>query len=113
MKDIKSRHMKRARETRIYIPSGLRPHFQEYNPNMLTKERDANLIIERTLEFGTWREIQWLFRVYGMRRIRFFVRNHGEHSLSRRAFNYWRKLLGVKQWRSLPFPTKRGELWQD
>ncbi len=86
---------------------------QEYNPRVLRQARDANLIIERTLEFGTWREVQWLFRIYRAERIRQFLRQHGERSLSQRAFNYWRKLLRVKRWHSLPFPTKRGELWQN
>lgn len=113
MNELQTQQKNRARDKRIYIPVGLRPHFQEYNPRVLRQARDANLIIERTLEFGTWREVQWLFRLYRAERIRLFLRQHGEHTLSRRTFNYWRKLLRVRRWHSLPFPTKRGELWQN
>jgi hypothetical protein len=112
MRATRRRSAKPIPKARIYIPVGLRPYFQEYNPRALQKSRDANLIIERTLEFGTWRDVQWLFKTYGARRIRDFLYERGERSLSRVAFNYWRKLLGVTAWQSLPYPTKRGELWQ-
>jgi hypothetical protein len=56
------------------IPNGLRPHFQEYDPRTLDLERDANLIIQRTLEYGTWDEVRWLFGTYSGLRIRTFVR---------------------------------------
>jgi hypothetical protein len=93
------------------IPSGLRPHFQEYDPAALDLERDANLIIQRTLEYGTWDEVRWLFGTYGRARIRAFVRERGERMLSRVTFTYWRKLLGVRRWRRSPFPTAAGEVW--
>jgi len=46
--------------TMTHIPSGLRPHFQEYDLSSLDLDRDADLIIQRTLEYGTWDEIRWL-----------------------------------------------------
>jgi len=93
------------------IPSGLAPHFQEYDVRTLDLDRDANLIIQRTLEYGTWDEVRWLFGVCGGRRIRTFVRERGERLLSCVTFNYWRKLLGVHRWRRSPFPTAREEVW--
>ena len=93
------------------IPSGLRPHFQEYEVQTLNLDRDANLIIQRTLEYATWDEVRWLFGAYGGSRIRTFVQERGERLLSRVTFNYWRKLLGIHQWRLRPFPTAKGEVW--
>lgn len=93
------------------IPHGLRPHFQEYDLQALDLHRDANLILQRTLEYGTWEEVRWLFGVYGASRIRSFVRNRGERLLSRVTFNYWRKLLGIEEWRRSPFLTAREEVW--
>ncbi|MDH7487346.1 MAG: hypothetical protein QHJ81_13870 [Anaerolineae bacterium] len=93
------------------IPEGLWPYFQEHDPQKLELQRDANLIIQRTLEYGTWDEIRWLFRVYGGDRIRTFVSEYGERMLSRVTFNYWRKLMGVHQWRHSPFPTAAEEVW--
>jgi len=93
------------------IPSGLWPHFQEYDVRILDLDRDANLIIQRTLEYGDWDEVRWLFGTYGGSRIRTFVRERGERLLSCVTFNYWRKLLGIHQWRLWPFPTAKGEVW--
>jgi hypothetical protein len=93
------------------IPIGLRPHFQEYDPDHLELEKDADLIIQRALEFGTWEEVRWLFATYGRHRIRLFLRKRGERLLSPVTFNYWRKLLGIKEWQAAPFSTGKGELW--
>jgi hypothetical protein len=93
------------------IPEGLWPYFQEYKPASLNLDKDANLIIQRTLEFGDWDEARWLFKTYGRTRIRAFLSIYGERMLSAVTFNYWRKLLGVNEWRSFPFPTLKGELW--
>jgi hypothetical protein len=93
------------------IPSGLGPHFQEYDLHTVDLVQDADLVIQRTLEYGTWNEVRWLFGTYGGPRIRTFVRERGERLLSRVTFNYWRKLLGIRQWRHAPFPTARGEVW--
>ena len=48
----------------LSLPISLQPYFQEYDLAALRLRRDANLIIQRTLEFGTWDEIRWLFQVY-------------------------------------------------
>jgi hypothetical protein len=95
----------------VVIPERLKAYFQEYDPDQLDLKRDANLVIQRVLEFGTWDEIRWLFELYGARRIRLFVRQHGERWLKPVSFNYWRKLLRVRQWKKSPFPTPKGELW--
>ena len=93
------------------IPPGLRPHFQEYDVMTLDLINDANLIIQRTLEFGSWEENRWLFAIYGAKHICTFLRRYGERWLRPVVFNYWRKLLRIRRWRRSPFPTKKGELW--
>jgi len=93
------------------IPKGLKPYFQEYDIARLNLARDANLIIQRTLEFGTWDELRWLFETYRSKRIRLFLREHGERGLKPVTFNYWRKLLGVRRWKKSPFLIAKGELW--
>ncbi len=91
------------------IPRTLEPFFQEYNLTDLNLRRDADLIIQRTLEFGDWDEIRWLFQVYKRERLRRFLRKYGERWLKPVTFNYWRKLLGVRRWQAAPFG--KGELW--
>jgi len=93
------------------LPRRLAPYFQEYDVKQLSLARDANLVIQRTLEFGTVQEIQWLFRVYGKARVKRFLTELGERGLSRKAFNYWRMLLGVRKWRQSPFRIAREQVW--
>ena len=93
------------------IPAGLEPYFQEYDLDILDIEQDANLILQRTLEFGTWDEVRWLFRRYGAKRVRAFVRQYGEKWLRPATFNYWRKLFKIRKWRQNALPTHKGELW--
>ena len=93
------------------IPIGLKPYFQEYDIAQLDITRDANLIIQRVLEFGTWDELRWLFETYRSKRIRLFLRERGERLLKPVTFTYWRKLLDIRQWRKSPFPTAKGVLW--
>jgi len=94
-----------------HVPRGLWPSFQEYDPQSLDLERDAGLIMQRTLEYGVWAEVRWLFRTYGRARIHTFVQERGERLLSPVTFNYWRRLLGIRRWRHSPFPTARSEVW--
>lgn len=93
------------------IPRTLYPFFQEYDPAELDIHRDADLIIQRTLEYGAWDDVRWLLSQYGVDRIRKFIRLHGERLLRPACFNYWRKLLKVHRWKHTPFPTPKGELW--
>jgi hypothetical protein len=95
----------------IQIPTGLQPYFQEYDLANLNISQDENLIMQRTLEFGDWDEVRWLFKTYGAKRVRAFVRHYGEKWLPPVAFNYWRKLLGIRKWRQNALPTPKGELW--
>jgi putative transcriptional regulator len=93
------------------VPAGLSPYFQEYDLQALNIQKDANLIIQRTLEFGTWDELRWLFEVYGTKRIQAFLHRYGERWLRPVDFNYWRKLLGIRKWRRGRLPIPKGQLW--
>jgi len=40
------------------IPDRLRIYFQEYDPDQLDPAEQADLIIQRTLEFGDWEDLR-------------------------------------------------------
>jgi len=103
--------MNRSAAIQANIPPGLHPYFQEYDVTALNLKCDSNLIIQRTLEFGTWEEVHWLFKVYGSRQVRSFLRRYGERLLKPVNFSYWRKLLRIRRWKHSPFPTAKGEVW--
>lgn len=93
------------------IPDRLTPYFQEYDVAQINLAKDANLVIQRTIEYGTWDEIRWLFQLYGSGRIRVFIREHGERLLTPVTFNYWRLLLRIRKWKRSPFAIPKSELW--
>ena len=90
----------------------MRMYFQEYDPEQLDLAEQADLIIQRTLEFGDWADLRWLSATYGPKRIRLFLRQWGERWLRPPVFNYWRKLLHIRKWERSPFPVAKGELWK-
>jgi len=93
------------------IPRSLAPAFPEYRLRDLDARRDAAIIIERALEHGTRRELQWLFQRYPRAQIQNFVKDVGARRLSKRAFNYWRVVLNVRDFRRAPFRELRESLW--
>jgi len=103
--------MAQTKQNNTEIPGGSRLFLQEYDYSELDLNAHANLIISRTLEYGTWEEVHWLFEVYGAHRIHIYVRQFGERGLNPVTFNYWRKLLKIRRWRRSPFPTSKGVLW--
>ncbi len=99
------------RMTNAHIPSGLWPHFQEYDPRRLDREQDADLTMQRTLEYSTWEEIRWLGAAYGRRRLREYVRLRGERQLSPATFTFWRKLLSLRRWQHALFAGEARQVW--
>ena len=77
------------------IPRTLAPFFQEYTFERLDTERDAELVIERTLAWGNRAELRWLFARYGRARVAEWVRRKGWSYLPKRRFNYWCLMLDV------------------
>lgn len=77
------------------VPQSAAWLFPEYDFGTLTAQDDADLIIERILECGTWDELRWLFARYGEPRVREWVRLHGFRLLSKRSFALWRLALDV------------------
>ncbi|MDZ7331772.1 MAG: hypothetical protein ONB31_07315 [candidate division KSB1 bacterium] len=95
------------------IPSSLARLFQEYDFEQMDAELYAQPIIERTLEMGTWEELHWLFHHYGLKRIVEYLQQYGHRRLSKMTFNYWCKLLDIREYRQAPFAEIREHVWGD
>ncbi|MGC9335704.1 MAG: DUF6922 domain-containing protein [Anaerolineae bacterium] len=65
------------------ISPTLRPYFQEYAFEDLDPERDAFLVIERTLAWGEAPELRWLFAHYGPQQLAAWVQQAGQRCLPR------------------------------
>ena len=79
------------------IPTSLAPFLQEYNLELLDRERSAATIIERTLQFGNRAEIRWLFSYYSHERIADWIRHWGNEALPEPHLTFWRLVLESKQ----------------
>jgi len=77
------------------IPRTLAPFFQEYTLERLDLAANASLIIERTLQFGSRPEIQWLFRHYDRLSIVEWIRSHAQERLPEPHRAFWRTVLEI------------------
>ena len=77
--------------------------FPEYDFERMNPDGYAGVVIERVLDRGSWDEIRWLMDHYGKRNVAQWVRQHGYRRLDRRAFAYWRWMLGIKRYTVPPW----------
>jgi hypothetical protein len=104
--------MDSATSSNPIIPQSFARFFQEYDFESMDVNLHANTIIERTLELGTWEELHWVFHHYGVQRIIEYLKQFGDRRLTKITFNYWRKLLEIKEYRRAPFGKIREEVWR-
>ncbi len=78
------------------IPVTLAPFFQEYDLAQLNPERDADTIIERTLQFGNRAEIHWLFTQYSRAQITDWFQKYAKERLPEPHNTFWRIILEIK-----------------
>ncbi len=81
------------------IPTSLRPYLQEYTLEKLDPVSGEHVLIERSLEYGGRRELRWLFKQYGRKRIAGWVRDFGHSFLDPIDFTYWSVVLEVDEYR--------------
>lgn len=81
------------------IPVSLRPFFQEYTLENLEPTRNEYTVIARTLAWGDIPEVRWLFGLYGVDRVRQWVRKYGWYGLPRRQFKLWLCILDIQEYR--------------
>ena len=80
--------------------------FPEYEFTRMNPDEYAGVVIERILERGSWAEIRWALERYGRRGVAKWVRQHGYRRLDRRAFEYWRWMLGIKRYKMPPWEAQ-------
>ena len=85
------------------LPQSSQWLFPEYEFARMNPDKYAGVIMERILNRGSWMEIRWLLDTYGKREIAKWVRTYGYRRLDKRAFNYWRNMLGIKRYTIPPW----------
>jgi hypothetical protein len=89
------------------LPKSSKWLFPEYDFARMNPDEYTGVVIERVLDRGSWDEIRWLIDRYGRRGVAKWVRQHGYRRLDRRAFEYWRWMLGVKRFVTPPWERQR------
>ena len=105
------RSLQRGKQARRRsLPKSMAVLFPEYDLRTLEPDRDADLILARTLERGTPHQIQWALQRYPPARRKQFLKTEGRRLLTERAFHFWTWLWGVRP-PSGPFWRDRGRAW--
>jgi len=81
---------------KLKIPKRMKWLFWSYNLNSLDLKRDKDYIISQTLNYGSWEDVQWLFRVYKEEEIIKVLKNPREGQWFEKVLNFWLTIFGIK-----------------
>jgi len=78
------------------IPKKMKWLFWSYNINSLNLKKDKDYIITQALNYGTWEDVQWLFRVYPEREIVKVIKIPSRGLWFEKVLNFWLKIFSIK-----------------
>lgn len=78
------------------IPKEMQWLFWSVDINDLDVGKDKNYIISQVLNYGTWEDLKWLFRVYSEKEIKNVVKNPGRGLWFRDVLNFWLLMFSEK-----------------
>jgi len=96
------------------IPQFLEKYFWDVNFLELNIEKDSQFIIERILENGDKKEIQWMKNNFSSEQIREMILN--SKNLSPKSVNFWRHIYNLDKSKILClkklFQKKQKRIWE-
>jgi hypothetical protein len=81
---------------RMKIPKSLQWIFWSYKIESLDLERDKDYIIPQVLNYGTEKELKWLFKVYPEKEIKKVIKNPRRGVWFKKVLNFWTKIYNIK-----------------
>ncbi len=78
------------------VPKSLQSVLWSYDISKIDVKKDKNLIIQQVLNYGTMKEIKWLFKTYSATEIKHVLKNPSRGSWDSRVLNYWSKIFRIK-----------------
>lgn len=95
------------------LPGCVRPLLWDVDPDAFDPLAYPVQVLERVLEWGTPDAYRWARALYGVDRLREFIRTDGVRRLSPRALNYWAFILDIGERECLVTSCLRnkGPLW--
>lgn len=70
--------------------------FWSVNIKDLDLTKDKHYIISQVLNYGTWEDLKWLFKIYSEREIKNVVRNPGRGIWFSDVLNFWNLMFNLK-----------------
>ncbi|NCT00258.1 hypothetical protein GW765_04775 [Candidatus Parcubacteria bacterium] len=78
------------------LPNFLQTALWSYDLKKMTKNRYKNLIITQILNFGDWRQLQWLLQNYSAKEIKEVLKNPARGMWRADVINYWEKIFNIR-----------------
>jgi len=83
-------------KVKIEIPKKMQWLLWSYDIDSLDLEGDKDYIITQVLNYGTWEDLKWLFKVYSEREIKNVVKKPARGLWFRDVLNFWNLMLNLK-----------------
>lgn len=78
------------------IPQFIAPCLWSYDISQLDLKEDEEIIITQVLNYGIWRDLKWLYSVYGEQDVRKVVSNPRRGLWFPKVLNFWETVLEIK-----------------
>ena len=78
------------------IPSYISRCLPSYKISRLNLEKDKNLIITQVLNYGDWRGIKWLYKIYSEKDIKEVVNRPCRGLWFKKVLNFWLTIFNIK-----------------
>ncbi|MEK9135320.1 MAG: hypothetical protein AAB451_03445 [Patescibacteria group bacterium] len=78
------------------IPSGMRWLFWSYDIKSLNLRTDRDYIIAQVLNYGTWEDLKWLYKIYGEKEIKEVVKNPRRGVWFEKTLNFWLTIFNLQ-----------------
>lgn len=83
-------------KSKIKIPKEMQWLFWSYPVEELDLEKDKEYIITQSLNYGTWEDLKWLFRVYSEKEIKKVLKRPARGLWFKDVLNFWNLMFGLK-----------------
>ncbi len=70
--------------------------FWSYDIKSLDLEEDKDYIITQTLNYGTWEDLNWLFKTYSRDKIKKVVKHPQRGAWFKKSLNFWTLMFNIK-----------------
>jgi len=81
---------------KVKIPKKMKWLFWSYDINSLDLKEDKDYIISQVLNYGTWEDLKWLFKVYSEEEIKKIIKNPQRGLWFKKVLNFWTTIFNIR-----------------